>query len=97
MNFQMGDNGMYFAEATVAGPYALHVEKEAPEEGKQGTFAIYQRSVDSGEYAPCYPVPRHVSMGASVIDWTFDHGVYPMNVRFESETEVTSATLTEGE
>lgn len=47
LNFQMGDNGMYFAEATVAGPYALHVEKEAPEEGKQGTFAIYQRSVDS--------------------------------------------------
>lgn len=56
---------------------------------------ISQRSTNDGEYAPCQPVPSSVYLGGSVIDWCFDHGHYPMNVRFESETEVTMAELNE--
>lgn len=91
LNFQKsGDK--YVAEATVSGPYNLHMEKKGP-----GKFMILQRSTDTGQYVPCSPIPSHLVYGGQFIDWTFDHGVYPMNVRFESETEVTSATLTEGE
>ena len=82
---------VYVSEQTVNAPYALHIERSEP-----GTFAIKQRSAESGEYAPCWGIPDRVSMGSTVIDWSFDHGVYPMHVRFESESEVTSATLTEG-
>lgn len=81
---------VYIAEQTVNAPYALHIERSEP-----GTFAIKQRSTGTGEYAPCWELSDRVKNGATVIDWSFDHTIYPMHVRFESGSEVTSATLTE--
>lgn len=83
---------MFVAEATVSKPYALHLEREG-----SGKFMIYQRSVDSGQFVPCSPLPQHLVYGGQFIDWTFDHGHYPMHVRFESGSAVTTATLTEEE
>lgn len=81
---------VYVAEQTVNAPYALHIERDNP-----GSFSIFQRSTSTGNYAPCWTVPDRVSKCAPVIDWSFDHVVYPMYVKFESETQVTTATLTE--
>lgn len=89
LNFTKEGN-VYMAEQTVNAPYALHVERSEP-----SSFSIKQRSTDAGEYAPCWDVPDRVCMGAPVIDWVFDHSFYPMHVRFESDTEVSTATLTE--
>lgn len=83
---------MFVAEATVNSPYALHLERET-----SGKFMIYQRSVGAGQYVPCSPLPSHLVYGGQFIDWTFDHGHYPMHVRFESGSAVTTATLTEEE
>lgn len=85
------EGDVYIAEQTVNAPYALHIERSEP-----SSFSIKQRSTDSGEYASCWVVPDRID-GATVIDWSFDHTIYPMHVRFESGSEVTSATLTEAE
>lgn len=86
------DGTRYIAEATVNHPYALHLERE-----DSGKFMIYQRSTDTGQYVPCSPLPSHLVYGGQFIDWTFDHGHYPMHLRFESESAVASATLQEEE
>lgn len=83
---------VYVAEQTVNAPYALHIERDNP-----GYFSISQRSTSAGSYAPCWTVPDRVSKNSPVIDWSFDHVVYPMHVRFESETQVTSAEITEAQ
>lgn len=86
------EGDVYIAEQTVNAPYALHIERSEP-----SSFSIKQRSTDSGQYASCWNVPDRVSMSATVIDWSFDHTIYPMHVRFESGSEVTSAEITEAQ
>lgn len=86
------EGDVYIAEQTVNAPYALHIERSEP-----SSFSIKQRSTDSGEYASCWELSDRVKKGATVIDWSFDHTIYPMHVRFESGSEVTTATLTEAE
>ena len=83
---------VFVAEATVNSPYALHLERE-----DSGKFMIYQRSTGTGQFVPCSPLPPYLVYGGQFIDWTFDHGHYPMHVRFESGSAVTTATLTEEE
>lgn len=80
---------VWVCETVVNADYALHIERVSP-----GKFNIYQRSTDSGQYALCV-IPRFLYSTGQVIDWTFGHGYYPMHIRIESETEVTSATLSE--
>lgn len=58
---------------------------------------IYQRGTDRGQYASCAIGPYLAQSQDQVIDWSFDHTIYPMHVRFESGSEVTSATLTEAQ
>lgn len=81
----------YIAEATVSNDYNLHLERVSG-----GRFLLFQRATDDGEYAPCM-IPSCLERSGRVIDWSFGHGVYPMHVLIESETEVTSATLTEAQ
>ena len=86
------DGGKWVAETTVSADYHLHVERQAGVAG----FSIKQRAVDSGLWMDCVPMPYNV--WGQVVDWSFRHGVYPaegLHVRFESGTEVTSATLWE--
>lgn len=86
------DGSIWVAEATVSADYHLHVERA---EGVS-PFNIKQRAGDAGQWADCRPMPYNV--WGQVVDWTFRHGVYPaegLHVRFESGTEVTSATLWE--
>ena len=86
------DGSKWVAEATVAADYHLRVERAAG----VSPFNIKQRAADSGQWMDCMPMPYNV--WGQVVDWTFRHGVYPaegLHVRFESGTEVTSATLWE--
>ena len=93
MELQFTQNGnQWIAETTVNAPYNLHIERKGA-----GKFMIYQRGTDSGQYAPCVIGSYLAQNQGQVIDWSFDHTIYPMHVRFESGSEVTSATLTEAE
>lgn len=78
---------VYVHEFTATSDYALHIERES-----EGRFSIMQRSSDSGEYFQC-ALPPHIGNAGKVLDYTFSHGVYPMNVRLESETPVVMATI----
>lgn len=90
LNFtKQGDR--YVAQATVNNRYALHVERVGA-----GKFSMAQRSTSSGLYMDC-TLPDIVKHFGQVLDWEFDHGIYPMHLRIESETEVTSATITEAQ
>lgn len=93
LTFSKQQNGMgkdiYVAEMTVDSRYALHIERKG-----SGNFYMEQRSTSSGAYAPCV-IPSHLYNTGKVIDYMFDHGFYPMHVRFVSETEVESAELQE--
>lgn len=84
---QEGDK--YVAEFQVNADYALHIERKAV-----GGFWISQRHNISGLFMSCI-LPIQLQRPNQVIDWTFSHGIYPVTVRFESDTEVTTATLTE--
>lgn len=81
---------VYVARTTVTGDYNLHVERK-----KAGKFYVYQRGTSSGQYAPVV-LPPWVSNTGQIIDLGFCHGVYPeggLYLQIESETEVTSCTL----
>lgn len=82
---------IYVADVKVNNDYSLHIERV-----RAGSFNIRQRSTDSGLYMKC-KLPDILQMPGQVIDYSFSHGVYPMNVRFESGSEVTSASLTEAQ
>ena len=71
--------------------YALHIERV-----EVGRFRMLQRTGNNGEYFPC-SLPAHISHAGKVLDYTFSHGVYPINVRIISETEVTIAERQEAE
>lgn len=79
----------WVAEQQVNANFALHIERKAG-----GGFWIYQRHGASGEFMNCRLPPELVRPG-QVVDWTFLDGIYPVTIRIESETEVTTATLTE--
>ena len=83
------------AEATVHGDYVVHIERKGP-----GKFSIMQRSTQSGQWSPCWPMPGQMVCNAGqVIDHAFGHGVYPsggMHIRFISGSEVTMAEINEG-
>lgn len=84
-------NGIYVAETTVNADYNLHIERVGG-----GRFNIYQRGAATGEYVSCVGLPTQLVYSApKVIDWDFSHGVYPKYLRIESETQVTSAEITE--
>lgn len=79
------------AETTVNADYNLHIERVGG-----GRFNIYQRGAATGEYVACSGLPTQLVYSApKVIDWDLSHGVYPKYLRIESETQVTTATLTE--
>lgn len=81
LNFSKnGEN--YEATFTANADYALHIERE-----EAGKFIIMQRTGSSGEYFPC-SLPSHIGNAGKVLDYTFSHGVYPMNVKIVSETPV---------
>lgn len=84
-------DGKWVAEATVNNDYNLHIERSGG-----GYFNIYQSSVSGGSMVLC-PIPAPVQSPGTVLDWTFSHGYYPMNVRFVSDTKVTSGQLNEVE
>lgn len=91
LTFNLKD-GQYVAEATVNADYNLHIERVA-----SGKFNIYQRGTATGEYVACQGLPTNLSspFAPKVIDHDFFHGVYPKYIRIESETQVTSAEITE--
>lgn len=81
----------YTAEFTANADYALHIERE-----EEGRFFVYQRTGSSGEYFPC-ALPSNVGNAGKVLDYSFGHGVYPMNVRLVSETPVKIAERQEAQ
>lgn len=90
------DGNKWVCETTVNNDYNLHIERV-----KAGGIWFFQRSTQEGQYVVCNGpgIPNPYTAG-QVIDHAFGHGVYPatgMNIRIESETEVTGATLTEAE
>lgn len=80
---------VYQVDFTANADYALHIERE-----EAGRFFIKQRTGSKGEYADC-ALPSNIGNGGKVMDYTFSHGVYPMNVRLISETPVTIAEYQE--
>ncbi|MCI7357081.1 MAG: hypothetical protein MSK40_05165 [Parabacteroides sp.] len=82
---------IYQVDFTANSDYALHIERE-----REGRFFIKQRTGSNGEYADC-ALPPHIGNGGKVMDYTFSHGVYPMNVRLISETPVTIAERQEAQ
>lgn len=78
---------VYVYEFTATSDYALHIERE-----DSGRFSILQRSSDTGEYFQC-ELPPHINNAGKVLDYTFSHSIYPMNIRLESEIPVTMATI----
>lgn len=86
---QEGDK--WVVEQQVNADYALHIERKAG-----GGFWISQRHGESGLFIGC-TLPIQLQRPGQAIDWTFSHGIYPVTIRIESETEVTTATLTEAQ
>ena len=86
---KVGD--VYQVDFTANADYALHIERE-----ERGKFFIKQRTGSNGEYADC-ALPSNIAHGDKVMDYTFCHGVYPMNVRIISETKVTIAERQEAQ
>lgn len=84
---------IYVATATVSSDYALHIERKYI-----GLFRISQARREGDRYMECQ-LPENLSKGNfTVLDWSFGHGVYPLNIRIESSSEVTKASITtEGE
>ena len=82
---------VYQAEFTANADYALHIERE-----EAGRFFIKQRTGSKGEYADCV-LPYNFGNGGKLMDYTFSHGVYPMNVRIISETPVLIAERQEAQ
>lgn len=82
---------VYQVDFTANADYALHIERE-----EAGRFFIKQRTGSSGEYADCV-LPYEIDNIGKVMDYTFSHGVYPMNVRIISETPVTIAERQEAQ
>lgn len=72
----------YEAEFKANADYALHIERKV-----KGKISIQQRSTESGEYADCI-LPTWVKDAGKVLDVSISHGVYPMNVKIISDTEV---------
>lgn len=81
----------WIATAAVSGDYALHLER-----AKGGWLRLEQTSVEGGLYAKCN-LPQAFQNAPRVIDHTFAHGVYPMNIKIRSASEVVSGTITENE
>lgn len=83
------------ATAKVTGDYNLHIERKGG-----GSFNIFQRATESGQWKVCAGMPGWMNYNAGeVIDWAFGHGVYPeggLNILIQSGSEVTSGTLNEG-
>lgn len=83
------------ATAKVTGDYNLHIERKLG-----GSFNIFQRATESGQWKVCAGMPSWMNYNAGqVIDWAFSHGVYPeggLAIRIESGSEVTSGTLSYG-
>lgn len=94
LNFQKNGN-VYVAETTVTGDYNLHIERKGG-----GSFNIFQRATESGQWNVCTGMPGWMNYNAGqVIDWAFGHGVYPeggLNILIQSGSEVTSGTLSYG-
>lgn len=89
LNFTKQANGKYVAEATVNGPFNLHIERV-----EEGSFDIMQRTTEQGEYADCFGVVPTLFY-RKVIDFDYEQMVFPKHIRIESGSEVTTATLTE--
>lgn len=85
LDFKLQD-GKYVAYATALDVYNLHIERSAG-----GGFQIFQSGYKYGEYAECDL--SGIPVTGSVIDWTFNHGYYPMRLKFVSDTEVISGYL----
>ena len=85
------EGNVWVAEETVNNDYSLHLERKGA-----GYFHIFQRSSDTGAFVPC-ALPPWLERTGQFIDHSFGHGVYPMHVRIESETEVTMGTIREAE
>lgn len=81
--------------AKVTGDYNLHIERKGG-----GSFNIFQRATDSGQWKVCTGMPSWMNYNAGqVIDWAFGHGVYPeggLNILIQSGSEVTGGTLSYG-
>lgn len=86
---QVGE--VYQVDFTANADYALHIERESP-----GRFFVQQRTGSNGSYANCN-LPSHIANGGKIMDYSFSHGVYPMNVRIISETKVTIAERQEAQ
>lgn len=82
---------VYKTDFTANADYALHIERESA-----GRFFIKQRTGGNGEYFDC-ALPANIGNAGKVLDYTFSHGVYPMNVRLVSETPVTIAERQEAQ
>lgn len=90
LNFnKQGD--FYQAEFVANNDYSLHIERE-----QEGMFIIMQRTGSKGEYVQC-GLPSNLARGWKKLDYSFSHGVYPVNVRIVSETEVKIAERLEAE
>lgn len=81
----------WIARETVQNDYSLHLEREAP-----GLFGIRQRSSSTGRYSPCI-LPSSLARCGEVIDHSFGHGVYPMQIEIVSTSKVTMGEIREAE
>lgn len=92
LQFTTEADGRYAATATLTGPYALHLER-----AEAGPLALYQRHGGDGLWAACR-LPGEMGANAqAVVDESFDHGVYPVEVRIVSQPAVSRGLIQESD
>lgn len=80
-------NDVFVSEFSVTSDFNLHVERS-----KGGSFTIFQRSSDGGNYGEVYYQEKLDKIRA--IDYDFSALIYPKYIKIVSEVEPTYATIT---
>lgn len=79
---------LYVAEFTANKDYSLHIERE-----KTGQLDMHQRYGSKSDgikegFSTCI-LPNYIQFGSwKNLNWSFNHGVYPVNVKLTSSVEI---------
>lgn len=80
-------NDVFVSEFSVTSDFNLHIERS-----KGGSFTIFQRSSDGGNYGEVYYQEKLDKI--KVIDYDFSALIYPKYIKIVSESEPTYAAIT---
>lgn len=82
------DNGIYSVEFVVTDNFNLHLERVSPD-----IFEMFQKTVESGEYAPIFDDSKFKNH--TVIDTDFVGYIFPKYIKIISFSEITNLVITD--